>query len=372
MKKRILVLAYAAMNLGDDLFVKLLCNRYKNHSFILICPRIMAKPFLEIKNLKIVLPVRFIDTFLSKLRIGFSVNSKIKLFYARKCDATVNIGGSIFMQQNKDWQEKFYEYRRLLDKCRKFFVISSNFGPYYDKSFYLSYLELFKKANDVCFRDYYSYFKFRQIKTARYAPDVLFGQETNTNYEYSGKKYVVISVIDLSKRGGLSRFTEEYEKKIVEISDMLVAEGFKVILMSFCGSEGDVVAIDRILKKTKSSEVSYYLYNGNTSEALNTISSADYIIATRFHSLVLGWVFGKPVFPFIYSEKIEHVLDDVGYSGYRCYIEDVKTLDINKVRIQILNKPKLDVNEQIINADSQFKYLDVFMNSEFDSQPGSV
>lgn len=51
--KKLRVFAYTKQNLGDDLFVKILCKRYPNTKFVLYAPNIYKKVFKDIKNLEV-------------------------------------------------------------------------------------------------------------------------------------------------------------------------------------------------------------------------------------------------------------------------------------------------------------------------------
>src|SRR5699024_8682160 len=106
-----------------------------------------------------------------------------------------------------------------------------------------------------------------------------------------------------SWRNNLKEFHEKYETSILEISKKLIKKGFKVVLMSFCQKEGDEEAITRIKNKVTNENITSYLYRGDLEEALSVLKSSKSVIATRFHSLILGLLFKKPVFPFIYSGK---------------------------------------------------------------------
>lgn len=74
--KKILIKAYTQLNLGDDLFIKILCERYENTEFYLF-----ATP--EYKNLKGIktnnLKILYNDTFTKKVlfRLGKKLEYQI-------------------------------------------------------------------------------------------------------------------------------------------------------------------------------------------------------------------------------------------------------------------------------------------------------
>lgn len=50
--KKIIIYAYTKFNLGDDLFIKVLCERYPKTKFIIYAPKDYKKCFKDIKNIK--------------------------------------------------------------------------------------------------------------------------------------------------------------------------------------------------------------------------------------------------------------------------------------------------------------------------------
>src|SRR5699024_10628833 len=93
---------------------------------------------------------RLSNYILRKLKFNFTVREII----ARKYDAIVHIGGSIFIQKD-NWNKS--KKSKTLSNSMPYFVLGANFGPYTDHLFYKYHYELFKNYRDICFRDNYSY-----------------------------------------------------------------------------------------------------------------------------------------------------------------------------------------------------------------------
>lgn len=363
MTKRILIRAYVNINLGDDLFINMLCKRYPGHQFYLMGSAKSTYPFKDLENLKIIKPIRYIDTFFDRLKLNIRVNQIIQNYVSKKCDAVIHIGGSVFIQDKDSWQTKVNSYRRLVNNSKHFFVLGSNFGPYTDDKFLLKYREIFSAMDDISFRDKSSYNKFSSLKNVRLAPDIVFALDSSSIEEFTQNKeeYIVISVIDLSWRNGLKDYTKLYEKSILDISNRLINEGKSVLLMSFCAAEGDEEAINRILGKFPSKKIQSYFYNGNISEALSIIKSSAGVVATRFHSLILGWVFNKSVFTFEYSKKTLNLLNDLKFEGYHLSIKDLVDIDIERVVEQLIQKEPPNIMKEKKNAENHFLKTDQFL-----------
>ena len=199
------------------------------------------------------------------------------------------------------------------------------------------------------------------MKNIRFAPDIVFGLNVEKYHSRSRKK-VIISVIDLYGREALAKYAEDYENKITEIAHHYANRGFDVVLMSFCKDEGDEKAIARILAKSNNEKIKSYYYNGDLDAALREISSAEIVIGTRFHSIVLGLIFGKKVLPIIYSNKTKNMLDDIHFEGDQLRIDE-----FSKSKVEDLAKYPTecaDLSELRQNAEQHFAILDKFIRGE--------
>lgn len=353
--KKALIWAYTQVNLGDDLFVKVLCERYPNVIFSIIGKKKKLLPFKNISNLRTVSDYySTIDSAFRKLgyRTGF-YNNKIRK-NAQNEDVVINIGGSIFMEF-PDWQKNICDYKKVVDNSSKFVVVGSNFGPFKSRDFLLKYEAIFKDLNDVCFRDKRSFKLFENLSNVRCSPDVVF--ELDTSKICASKKsngYVLISVMDFSFKSELSCYKKNYEDNLVKICSFLISKKLKIKLMSFCKEEGDEEMISRIKAKfLNNSSISSYCYRGDIDEALSIIKSSSSIVATRFHSMILALVFQKPFYPIVYSEKMTNVLEDINFKGNYSMLGD--SIDCQCLYNQLTSLPfEFKKKEQL----SQFSYLD--------------
>jgi colanic acid/amylovoran biosynthesis protein len=361
-KKKVLVCAYFAKNLGDDLFLKILFDRYPNVEWdLLTANRNYNEIFKDYKNVKIIYSYRNIGK--NKFNLFFKLNDMF--FKYKKYDALVNIGGSIFMQ-SPAWKLKFNEREYLLNnfkkRNKKVFILGANFGPFKDKVFVEKYRKLFATYNDVCFRDYYSYKIFSDLENVRLAPDVVFNLDVKRFDEK--EKSVGFSIIDIEKREGLNEYQHEYNKKLTQLVENYIELGYKVKLFSFCENEGDMKAINYLqdsFKKNYSNSIEVIDYEGNINSFLNKFKSCEVIIGTRFHSIILALLYNQSVFPIIYSEKTYNVLKDLNMENHCCYIQDIQKLDVKKVTTSIDNRMKN--SEVFVEAEKQFEKLDLFLGN---------
>lgn len=313
--KMIMIIFYSAMNLGDDLFVIHLCNHYQDKQFLMYCPYRFSHAFKSIANLKLV------------------YNKENIRYYHSSIELQILIGGSLFMQPESkdDIYNKF-----LFNKSYRYFddipfiIVGTNFGPYDNIKHYELHKEWFSTLNHITFRDKYSFQLFDDLKNISYAPDMIFSYLL-PNVERNHT--IGISCICNNNRIGLSKYNEKnYIDFLVELCNMYIEKGYNVALYSFCIMQKDSVAMQKIFNKIKNKEqVSMIEYNGDTNSFLKDLLSCEYIIGTRFHSIVLALNAGIPVFPIIYNIKTKNLLTDLNFLGHYVTIEDCNNIDFEFV-----------------------------------------
>lgn len=365
-QKKIVLYAYMEMNLGDDLFVDYICRRYRNVHFYLAVSRTFYKQYLKSfnhENLTLISWNLFFKYFFGGLR-RFNIEI-FNRFMESICDGAVRIGGSLFIQR-KRW--------RVFPCCytkKPFYLLGANFGPYFDDTFVNTYRKEFLKYSDICFRDYYSYSLFSDLPCTRYESDILFsypfeGIFDKHKYPKATKKCILISVMSFEEpRQNLLEYANDYYTKIAQIILEAVKKEYKIILMSFCKYEKDEKAINRVLELIKDDDilnnVDLYSYMGNLEEVVNVLNSSDYIIATRFHAMILGWRFGKIVYPIIYNQKMKNVISDLRFNDPFITVSDIQKLLPCDVLNYFENGKAFDISNAILSSKKQFEKLDDFL-----------
>ena len=326
--KKVYLYAYDKQNLGDDLFVHTITKRYPKAKFYMITDAKNKIAFKELKNLRVIDKESLISRILERIRPSF--NSRYQGYYEKRCDATVFIGGSIFIEY-ETWKQSLTWWNYEAEN-RNFYVLGANFGPYKTEDYKNQMGEIFCKMKDVCFRDIYSYNLFSNIPTVRYAPDILFGIDMPKREKK--QKQVFVSVINCAEKeegeNYLSNYEDNYFSAMLLMVKRFINDGFRVLFSSFCQIEGDEKEIKKILENLNEFEkdsIDILNYNGcNSQRILQEITNSDLIIASRFHALILGICANKPVFPFVYSDKTLNVLKDIRFNGKWC---DLRTLDVS-------------------------------------------
>lgn len=362
MDKKILVCAYFAKNLGDDLFLKILFDRYPNVKWdLLTANRHYLNVFKDYKNVDIIYSYRELRIGKLKFNLFFELNEKILHF--KKYDALVHIGGSIFMQ-SAAWEMKFSEREYLVNAFKKFnkktFIMGSNFGPFQSEEFVYKYKRLFTHYDDICFRDNYSYSIFKDLLNVRKAPDIVFNLKVNGPHKQ--EKSVGFSVINLRNRDGLKEYYNQYNKKIIEMARNYQNAGYRIKLFSFCENERDLeianLIRDNLINNINLKSVRVINYKGNINDFLMEFAACEVIVGTRFHSIILALLFNQSMLPLVYNEKIYHVLEDLKLEKNTCHIKDIEKLNVaNMVGMTANNR--LKNRELISKAHEQFYKLDL-------------
>lgn len=379
--KKIFLIAYINNNLGDDLFVRTICDRYPNYQFYLSVTSKYASNFSKIKNLQIIkipLVIKKLEATLKRLNISISPTFLIEKKILRLCDATVYIGGSVFIENSNPriWKFDVNKIKNIKKITRKLFFIGANFGPYLTSDYLKTHVELFNSSEGIVVRDSNSYklLKNNGVSKLKLAPDVVFtlgkkvvnGSENNNVH----KKYCLISAIDLnySQRKMNGSIINEYKENIRKIIDFNSQKGIESVLVSFCDRQGDLKFIEELISELDLNQQSHTRsvnYSGNLDEIIELYKNASYVISTRFHSMILANIFMKPNFTFSYSSKTKDVLDDMKFS--ESYIElndEINSFEIDKIINKLPIPEEKIILDLVKNSEEQFYFFDEMVRDE--------
>lgn len=347
--KKVYILAYSKMNLGDDLFIDILLKRYKKVEFYSRAVQTNSSLYKDNDNL------HFLD---------YNLDELLKLDIT-EFDAFVYIGGSIFMEY-AGGIERVEKLDKLANKCSEqcipFYYISSNFGPYKTEEYKIIVKNIFRGVTDVCLRDKASYELFKDIEKVRYAPDVIF--LANPEKEEKEKNTIGISVINFKFRDDLNQYENKYYDVLTESIDNYTSQGYKVKLFSFCSYEGDADTVKTLLDRVKEKDkVEPVIYEGNLKDFIKKYSKVEYMICSRFHSMILSYILEQKMYVLSYSKKINNVIEDLNLVNnyYEINkIDEIESIDLKDFEQVIVNK------NIIKEANDQFEKLDQKLISNAD------
>lgn len=358
--KKVLLKAYFNNNLGDDLFVKVILDRYKNNFYVY-----SSKSYSVFSNYKNIFFcanrfTQIVDKFMRKIVKKFNY-TEIK--NKTKYDALVYVGGSLFMETEKQnlmfWKNELKQYKK---NCIDSYIIGSNFGPYAHTEFLdLMSENVIKNVKDICFRDKYSYELFKEKNNVRYAPDILLSLKNDGEKEKCDDVHkVLFSIIDPSRKVSNS-LVHNYNENILNLVKYFEKLHYHITFMSFCKNEGDERYISELIEKYNLN-VEQYNYHENIDEAVDIIKDVDIIVGSRFHANVLGLAFEKKIIPFAYSDKTINLLKDINYNAPIYDIRDDEKIDTSLIEKNL----KYDFNMSEIRelAQKHFEKIDEILEKK--------
>lgn len=337
----VLLQAHLSGNLGDDLFVRTICSRYPNVSFLLATDGDYEGRFADIPNLKLH-PVE---------EFGSLVTNS---------DAVAHISGSCFIRDYENFSAFFAADKFLADNARHVYFLGGNFGPYEGEAILEAYRLLFRRYDGLTFRDRYSAGLFPGYPNVAYAPDILFGYPAVIREK---RRRALVCPISLEGREGtfaISEYKNPYRTFSAGVIRALMARNYEVTLVSFNQSQGDEREIEGILEalgEAVRSQVRAVFYRTSPNEVIPEFEDAECVIATRFHSMVLGIAHGCKVLPIVYNQKTEKVLEDLSYPlGVK--LDELSEADPESEVDALVGSTPIDVAPLAAASVGHFQFLD--------------
>lgn len=349
---------YFYRNLGDDLFFHIVANRYPAHQFYAMIHKDHASAYTGVPNVK-VLPqskaLRGLDQILYKLSPSMSLYAR----KGRKLDASLLVGGSMFQEMADDGSD-LVRLNQMPQNYKNLFIMGINFGPCKTDAYRQAVKRYLSTATDVCFRDKTSYDLFSDLPNTRLGSDIVFGVEALCPKAEETKNTCVISVMDFGAKPALAPYKDAYlaflERQVLQQQEL----GRRVILVSFSRAEGDENGIRDLLDTLPEENrmaVETLLYDGqNWKEICGQISAAACLVASRFHSVVLGLCYGVPTVAISYSNKTSQLLKDLGLADRAILPEQLQDMTDVAVIDQVDVAPLKEA------AERHFAKLDQFLN----------
>lgn len=363
MKKKVFLRAFCNNNLGDDLFIRIITERYPNVKFQIVADKKKCLGIKDIPNLEVI-NTSFLYKFVNKITRIIIKKPILYTKYISDCDISVLIGGSMFIE-SEDWERKLNELKLIKDNSKKMCIVGSNFGPYKDLKFEESYRNFFASLDDVCFRDNYSFNLFSSLSNVRVAQDIVFSMSLINEKKI---KCLTIIPISLEERPDLMNYKDCYFEKMINIIKEAYKRDYLVNIIAFCANQGDLEISKKLIGEVSEEireKINLYNYDGNFKRILNIISQSENIVTCRFHGMILGWLANSNVYPLIYSNKTINVINDINYWGKYSYINEIDYLNVEDI---FENNYELNIEKNCIEAKLQFKYLDSILRSSDDGK----
>lgn len=345
---KILLNGYFYQNLGDDLFLHLITERYPNHTFYVPIHGDYAKAYKGKPHVKI-LPQTKWKRAAKKLLGKLCPSLGAYPWLYGRTDLGVLIGGSMFQETEGNAMARLQKMPRHPEGQ---YILGINFGPHKTQAYVDATKDYLASARDVCFRDSVSYGYFSQLENTRLGSDLVFSIQSICPAPEQKQNTCVISVMDFSAKDTLAPYAQDYFRFLQKTMEQQRAMGRQIILLSFCKLEGDQSAISALLEQCPQEGVSVMHYDGtNYAQICQTIGSAACMVASRFHSMVLGLSYGVPTIAISYSNKTLQLLQDLGYEDHAITPEMLADAQPKVI-------PSLDMTQWAQLGVSHFQALD--------------
>lgn len=325
---------YNDSNLGDDLFLDVLLRRYPEHQFYIKNSEDVPKlnPTLSVApNLFVVESIFYLRTIKAQ---------------ASRYDGVVMIGGSLFQDLSYSFYRGFVSrilfFRQLQQLGKKVYVIGSNLGPFNTLLGRFLFKNTLKYVNYICVRDKYSFDLLNQWSLSyksKLAPDIIFSYDYQPIVKVASAKNILgISILNTKLNPEIQ---SAYINKMIELINeyLKINDNNQVRLFGFdSGHENDSIVIDLILEKIiDKAKVMKIEYNSKIMIAnyLELFLECGFIVANRFHSMVLAAKYNIPFFPIVYSKKTSNVLDDIRYPYSSLKYANIAEFNIEELIFEI-------------------------------------
>jgi colanic acid/amylovoran biosynthesis protein len=155
-------------------------------------------------------------------------------------------------------------------------------------------------------------------------------------------------------------YASVYKNVLTDTIKELLLKGYNITILGMCERENDLVIAQEIVNELYDARIKVLSY---PSDCINTIVSeiarSEYLISTRFHSFVLGVIFGCKVLPISYNYKIANTIKDIGFTGEYIELSDLESLSGKDMLSKLLNVKEFILDEEIYErASKHFTFLD--------------
>ena len=268
-------------------------------------------------------------------------------------DAQIWLGGSQFVETD-DWKEVL-DYKEYQQKEElPFYSISATVGPYKSDEYISRVKNIIKKYDDFCCRDSESYNILKAIgNKIHWAPDMVFSYTTQNNRK---QRQVCVSLINIEKRFGY-KLGNLYAEIIVDYIDYFISKNYKIVLLSLCIDQGDTKCCKKIKKKVSDSCKVEIVEYKKLNTILDVFGSSEYVIGTRYHSIVLGILFGAKILPISYESKTANLLRDIGKKGYS--LDELWNIPISEATFWKFKKEEIESLRD--KSEKQYQAIDSFI-----------
>lgn len=183
----------------------------------------------------------------------------------------------------------------------------------------------------------------------------------------NGRPVIAVSPIAYAKPGNWpaadSALHDRYVEQMAELLSLLSRQGyFLVVVCSSLGDDEDVIPnilgrLEEEMKHNPGNRIQFPKIKV-WKDLIAVLRDVDYLVASRLHGTILGFVSQTPVVAISFDAKVDWVMEDVQQTDYLLHIRDftaeevISTLDRMKIRRDAIVQEIVSYRESILSASA--------------------
>jgi polysaccharide pyruvyl transferase WcaK-like protein len=208
----------------------------------------------------------------------------------------------------------------------------------------------------------------RRVSTDPVVPDLAFGLSTSELRQsasirlLAGERTIIaISPIAFSKphnwpKSDIGLYRRYLDQLVAAVSVVLERGYFLVLVSSSRGDDESVIPeiLERLDSpaKGKIEQQIYVPRIASWRDFVNAVREADFLIASRLHSTILGFISRRPTVAISFDPKVDWVMEDLGQTEFLLHIRDFVSEDLIKA-IDHLQLRRAEVTERLTAYQTQ-------------------
>lgn len=310
----IFLYAFVDENFGDALFVHTVVSRYPQHNFYMQVKKEHEKSYslLQARENNICL-----------------VDAEDELFL-NNMDAMLIVGGDLFWDYG-DYSPFLKIIQKIKGNSGWVAILGISLFEKYSEKTSEDLKALFSITDFTVVRDKES---FLQVKKMVPEANVILSTDMAFTIKCTQMKHSSMQkgLLGISVRKKVPRKTEEkYMQYCTEIAKIAVeylekSENNSISFFAFStGNSDDRVVVKDIVEKCPKkykNRIRCISFDKDVEGYIKELQKCEKLLCTRYHSLVFALILKKPFVPVIYEEKMNRLLNEIAYYGYRPIYEE--------------------------------------------------
>lgn len=278
--------------------------------------------------------------------------------------------------------------------CKLFFV-SVGAGPIYSRVGRL----LVKAALSIAdFRSYRDASTLQYLKSIGFSaendrvyPDLAFslpaGAPPRAHGTRSGRPVVGLGLMEYAGKYSVERPTRAFQlaylERLVEFVKWLLAHEYNVRLLIGALADTDVTReFGSLLKRSATHNEERIIYEpvASVEDLLSQLAATDFVVATRFHNVLLSMLLNKPVIAISFHHKCSSLMSEMGLAEY-CQdinslssdrlIEQFCQLQQNAGRVRRIIREKVAGCQDALDEQYRIIFSDIFPDRQPAARPAT-